>query len=709
MFEPRGIAIVGVNPDPSRPGRQTVLALERHGYGGTIYPVNPRYPEIAGRRCLPSLAEVDGPCDVAVIALPAALVPETIAQCGAKGIGFAVVVGGGFREMGPEGAALEERMLQAARAGGVRIIGPNCLGYANIHSRAFACFGSITRPPDLTAGPVSAVIQSGGYGNSMVINAGLAGVGFRYLVASGAESDIKATELIDAFVEDAETRVILAYLEGVHDGRAFMAAARRALEAGKPLVVVKAGNTDQGVRAAATHTAFMTGSYDVYKAAFRQCGAIEARDIGDAVDTLQTLLSGRLARGRRVAVMSGSGGSLVSFSDAADDHALTIGPLTESTRAVLRRNLPPVASVENPVDCTAGFHKEANAPRFRECIEALLADPGVDQLGLFMATAGGDAMRHSAGAVADARNPEGKPIFVFSALPREMTVAGRALLKTIEVPVLATPRRLAAAMAMLADYSTLRERVQGGSACAEARGDTHASLAEAIGEAAAAGGALDEHTAKQALAKCGVATTRDALLPPDPGGVTLPPGMRYPVAVKIVSRDIAHKTDIGAVKLNVADETQLRQAVADVVAHAREAAPAAALAGVLVSEMVNDGLETIIGVVQDPVFGPVVAFGLGGFFAEALRDRTYRIAPFGLATARAMIGELRGSGVFSRWRGRPPRDLDALARTLVRVSEIAWAARERLVEMDLNPVLVRPAGCGVAAADALIVLKQGQA
>ena len=304
---------MGANPDVSRPGRQTVLALERHGYKGGVYPVNPKYPEIGGRKCLPSLADIEGPCDVAVVALPAAHVPDVIEQCGRKGIGFAVVVGGGFREAGPEGLILERRMLDAARAGGVRIIGPNCLGYVNVHDRVFAGFGSITRPPDLEPGPVSAVIQSGGYGNSMVINAGHAGIGFRYLVASGAESDIKATELIEAFVDDAQTRVILAYLEGVHDGRAFMAAARRALAAGKPLVVVKAGNTRQGVRAAATHTAFMTGSYDVYSAAFRQSGAIEARDIGDAVDMLQSLLSGRLARGRNVAVMSGSGGSLVSF------------------------------------------------------------------------------------------------------------------------------------------------------------------------------------------------------------------------------------------------------------------------------------------------------------------------------------------------------------------------------------------------------------
>jgi acetyltransferase len=633
-----------------------------------------------------------------VIALPAALVPEALEQCGKKKIGYAVVVGGGFREAGPEGEVLERRMLETARAGNMRIIGPNCLGYVNIHDRVFGSFGSITRPPDLEAGPVSAVIQSGGFGNSMVIQASSVGIGFRYLVASGGESDIKVTELINAFVDDSKTKVILAYLEGLQDGRAFMAAARRALAAGKPLLVVKAGNTGQGKRAAASHTAFMTASYDVYKAAFRQCGVVEARDIGDAVDVLQALVSGRLARGRNVAVMSGSGGSLVSFADAADDYGLTLGPLTEKTRAVLKASLPSVASINNPIDCTAGFHKKANAERFQNCIEALLADPGIDQLGLFMATAGGPNMASSAQAILDSKNPHGKPILTFSALPPAMTVEGRKILKSAEIPVIATPRRLAAAMRLLADYS-------------EARGRSDRLAAEyrppqrTAPQLPASAGALDEHASKQLLARFDIAVTRDVLLPPDADVTALPAGLHYPVAVKIVSSDIAHKTDIGAVKLNVADNAQLAAAVAAVVSNARKAAPGARLSGVLVSEMVTDGLETLIGVVNDPAFGPVVAFGLGGIFAETLRDTAYRIAPFDAQTGREMIQELRGAALFAGVRGQAPRDAEALSQTLARVSELAWLFRDRLVEMDINPVLVRPQGRGVIAADALIVLR----
>ncbi len=697
MFNPRGIAIVGANNDLSRPGRQTLLALERHGYPGGVYPVNPKYNEIGGKKCYASIDAIDGTVDVAVVALPAKYVPDVIAQCGRKGIGFAVVVGGGFREVGVEGAEHERRMLEAARAGNVRIIGPNCLGYKNVHDNVYACFGSITRPPDLKPGPVSAIIQSGGYGNSMVIQCGHAGIGFRYLVASGGETDIKATELIDAFIDDPETKVILAYLEGVHDGRAFMAAARRALAAGKPLVVVKAGNTRQGQRAAASHTAFMTGSYDVYRAAFKQCGVIESQDIADAADILQTLVGGRLARGRGVAVMSGSGGSLVSFSDAADDYGLTLAPLTEATRAILRENVPSIGSVVNPIDLTAGYQKKENMPRFTASIEAVLADPGIDQLGVFLATSSGDGLVQAAHATLAARNPGNKPVFVFSALPLEMTADGRDIFIKAGIPFLGTPRRVAAAMAKLADYSRARE--QASRLCAE-----YVLASRALPVLPAGGGALDEHASKQILREFGLSVTRDVLLdanaPP-----RAPQGAAFPLAVKIVSRDIAHKSDIGGVKLGITGQAQLERAVAEVVANAKKAAPAAAITGVLASEMISDGMETIIGVVNDPVFGPVVVFGLGGILAETLRDTTYRVAPFDIETAREMIGELRASPIFAGVRGQAPGDVDALTKMLVQVSEFAWRSRERIAEMDLNPVLVRRAEAGVVIADALIVLK----
>ena len=698
MFNPRGIAIVGASTEATRPGSQTLTALERLEYKGGIYPVNPRYPDIRGKRCFASIADINGPCDVAVIALPAAQVPGVIEQCGKQGIGFAVVLGGGFREDGPAGIILERTLLETARANRVRIIGPNCLGFVNVQNRAYAGFGSITRPPDLRPGPVSAVIQSGGFGNSLIVQAALAGVGFQNLVASGNETDIKATELIRAFVDDPQTKIILAYLEGLSDGRAFMSAARYALAAGKPLVVLKAGNTEQGLRAAASHTACMTCSYDIYRAAFKQCGVIEAHDIADTVDYLQCLAAGRPGRGRGVAVMGGSGGASVNFSDAADHCGLSLAPFGNKTLAVLKDNLPSMGSIQNPIDYTANFVTDANAAKLVTAMDTVLADPDIHQLGVLAATASGASFRIIARSVAHALRNTDKPIMIFSSSQREMSLEALQILAAENVPVLGSPHRVAGAMGMLADYAVSldkRDRL-----IAE-----HPVIERPLPALPCGSATLDEHAAKQLLSGFGIATTRDALLPVDAAPVSLPRGVKFPVAVKIVSKDIAHKTDIGAVRLNIANDAQLASAIAEVLANARKAAPMAQLAGVLVSEMVSDGLETIIGVVNDPLFGPVVAFGLGGILAEVLRDTTYRIAPFSIDTAREMVGELRASALFSGVRGQAPRDIEALAGTLSAVSEFAWLMRDRIAEMDINPVMVRRVGQGAIAADALIVLK----
>ncbi len=695
LLNPRGVAIVGATDDTDRAGGQALHALAQHGYSGGIFPVNPKYDTLGKHRCYRNLTAIDQPCDVAVVAVPAQHVPGVIEQCGQHGIPFAVVLGGGFREAGPEGIANEERMLAAARKGGVRLIGPNCLGLVNIHQRVYAGFGSITKAPELKPGPVSAVIQSGGFGNSLVVQTAAAGVGFRYVVASGNESDIKAPELIHAFVDDPETKVILAYLEGVADGRGLMAAARRALAAGKPVLVLKAGNTRQGLRAAATHTANLTSSYDVFSAALKQCGVIEVRDTHEAADYAQCFAAGRRARGRNVVVMGGSGGSAVAFSDAADEVGLKLIPLSANTMTVLRENLPSVASLENPVDYAAGFINDKNAPRFQRALDAVLADPEVHQLGMLLATSTGRTMYNGAAGVAEALKKSDKPVMLFCSIPYAAAPEGFDVIAAEKIPMQPSPRRVAYAMGKLADYSdTLHQR--------ERICNPPAVKARALPPLPDGVVTLNEHESKDLLRAFGIPLTQDTLLAP---GAAAPAQVKFPVAVKIASRDIAHKSDIGGVRLNVQDQAQLETAIAEVLANAKRAAPQANIAGVLLSEMIADGLETIVGVVNDPCFGPVVAFGLGGIFAETLRDVTYRVAPFDKLEAHAMVREIRGAKLFDGVRGQPARDVEALANLLVAVSHMAWLTRERVAEMDINPVLVRPAGKGVVAADALVVLK----
>ncbi|MCC6532261.1 MAG: acetate--CoA ligase family protein [Burkholderiales bacterium] len=697
LFEPRGIAIVGASNDPTRTGGQTLLALNQYGYAGGVFPINPKYQEIAGRKCYAALGQIDAPCDIAVIALPAAQVPEVIAQCGARGIGFAVVLGGGFRETGPAGARIEAAMLANAREHGVRIVGPNCLGVVSVQARVFAAFGSITRPPLLTPGAVSAVLQSGGLGNSLVIRCALAGVGFRHVVSIGNEADIDTPELIEAFVADAETRVILTYIEGVNDGRALMRALRRACVAGKPVIVLKAGNTEPGKAAASSHTANLTGRYDIYRAALRQCAAVEVEDLDQAADFALALLPGRMPKGRNVAAMGASGGAAAVFSDAADACGLELVPLAETTTAVLREVLPPIASLKNPVDYTSGYPRPDTREAFQRAFDAVLADPGVHQLALLFATPNQRQLMIASELLANCVRACDKPLFVFSVIPADITPEGSATLARAVIPVLPSPRRIARAMAMLADYADRRER-------ARAPLDPGPVARPELPPPSGRPIRLDEHAAKRLLAQAGIPVTRDTVLPADEvsGGLD---ALRFPIALKVLSPDIAHKTDIGAVRLGVADAAQLRHAAKEILGRVRTARPDARITGLLACEMVEDGLEIIVGVVNDAGFGPVVALGLGGVLAETVDDVTYRVAPFGAADAVRMLTELRAHRVFDGVRGREPRDVDALVAVLVHVSELAWSLRDRVVEMDINPLMVMAKGKGVVAADALVVLR----
>jgi len=568
--------------------------------------------------------------------------------------------------------------------------------------RAGRCIGiaAFHLPPAQHAIEANGIRAHGGLGNSLVIRCSLAGAGFRYVVSTGNEADVGLSELIDAYVQDPQTRVILTYLEGVGDGRALMRSLERACLADKPVIVLKGGNTEAGKAAASSHTANLTGSYDIYRAAFQQCGAIEVEDLDEAADYAVCLLNGRLPRGCRVAAMGASGGSAAVFSDAAESYGLELPPLADTTLAVLKETLPPIASLRNPVDYTSGYPRPDTRIAFQRAFDAVLGDPRVHQLGLLFATPNRRQLMIASELLTNAAAESDKPLFVFSVIPPEITPEGVETLKQAGIPVLSSPRRIARAMAMLTDHAEARERVRS-AAIPDGDAPVFTPLSVPPGPIV-----LDEHESKAILARAGIPVTRDVLLPleADESPFT---AVRFPAAVKIVSRDLLHKSDIGAVVLNVGDEAQLRAAATQVVERSRRARPDARLSGVLACEMVPDGVEVIVGAINDLGFGPVIALGMGGIFTETLDDVTYGIAPFGRAEALRMINGLRARTLFDGLRGRTARDVDALVDTLVRVSGLAWQLRDRLVEMDINPLLVRARGHGVVAADAVLSLRDG--
>jgi acyl-CoA synthetase (NDP forming) len=688
LFAPRGVAIVGASADLTRIGGQPVHALHRFGFRGGVYPVNPKYTDIDGLRCYPSVAAIGEPCDLALIAVPATASIEAVRACGAAGVSFCIVLSAGFRESGSAGAALESKLRQAAAESGVRLIGPNCQGLLSLPNRLYAGFGSSFQEPELPVGSVSLVTQSGGFGFAALMSCTARGIGFRIALSTGNEADVTTPEVVEALIDDPGTRIICAYIESVADGRRLQAAARRAIEAGKPLLVWKSGNSGLGARAAASHTGSMTGQYDIYRAAFRQSGIIEIFDIDDLADACRAFLGGLLPAGPRIASVGISGGAGILFTDRAVARGMLLPALSEDTRRRLRAAVPSFGSISNPVDVTASVFNDAES--LTSVINSVLGDPQIDQLAVLLASLPGEAALRAARAIRSAIDRHRKPALVAWSARRTRAEAAFALLEEGRVPIYESPVRVAEAAAWLAGFAASR-----------AAPPTAAS--PKIGRIAMPSdeGPLDEARSKAMLAQIGIPTTRQVVLPPDTGKPTAL-DLEFPVVVKVLSRDIAHKSEIGGVQLGLLSLDDCTDAIRAIRENVRKYKPDAAIDGFTVAEMITGGLETIIGVIRDSSFGPVVAFGLGGVVTEVLKDLSYRVAPFGLDQAHAMIRELRSAALFGGFRGCGELDVDALADAIARVSVLA-AQEDRIVELDINPLFVRARGEGVVVADALII------
>jgi acetyltransferase len=693
LFSPRAIAVIGASGDLTRISGQPIQALVNSGYAGPVHLVNPRYTELHGRRCFPTAAAIGEPVDLAVIAVPAAAVPAAVRDCGAAKIPFAIILTAGFREAGEDGRRLEAELAEACREAGVRAIGPNCQGALSTDSRMWCVFGSVAEETGLSRGPVSCAFQSGGFGYAVVNLAEAQGIGFRNVVSTGNETNITMPELLSAMLDDAGTELAFGYMEGTPNARALLDLGRKSLELAKPVLVWKGAQTDIGTKAAASHTANLTGNYDLFRAAFRQSGLIETQDVEEIVDFAKVASQRRWPRGRAIGVLSISGGSGVVFADRAAKEGLTLPPFAPETFKALRAIIPSFGAADNPADTTASV---INQPElFTRTLDIVLADPGIDQLSLLLASLPGKGALNCATAIAAASAKTDKPVqVVWSGRKAKSEEAWKVFVEN-GIPFLPTPARGAKAAATLARFAEDRRRLIGRKAPGFAMPSGLSLPAGAV--------TLSEVESKGVLKAFGVGVTNEVLVPEGADMAAAVTGMTGPFAVKIVSRDIAHKTEAGGVRLRV-EAGDLPAAAAEVIANARRYKEGARIDGVLVSEMAS-GLEALIGVVNDEAFGPCVTFGLGGVLTEVLKDVTFRIAPFDLETAYDMIGELRGAKLFDGYRGKPAADKEALARMLVEVSRMAAALGPRLSEMDINPVFVGAAGEGCRAADALVVLR----
>jgi len=691
LFDPQGIAIVGASATPGKIGAMPISLLLQHGYGGRIIPVNPRADTIAGLPAVPGLDTLDADVDLAILAVPAAHAAQALERARPGQVGAAVVFTSGFSETGAQGAAEQDRLCAIARERGIRLLGPNCLGFMNVRRNVYATFSPAPANGIVAAGGIGMVSQSGAFGAYAYSMARERGLGLSHWISTGNEADIDVADCIEWLTRDADTRVIMAYMEGCRDGAKLRRALAAARAAGKPVVITKIGRTQAGAQAAASHTAALAGDDAVYDALFRQYGALRARTIeeffnlGYALDTWK-----RPPQGRRLGIFTISGGVGALMADEAADTGLALPEPAADAQARLLQRVP-FASGRNPVDVTGQAVSEPGL--LLATADDMLADGRYDALAVFLAAAGSsEALWPTFEAFArqmQARHPE-VPLAISALFPparrRELEQLGCLVFPDPSAAV-----RTIGAVAGLAAQAG-RDGV-----------DDAPTPASAPADAPPLQDAYNEVQAMALLRQAGLPASPCTLASDADAAVRAVAGNDMPVVLKVVSPDITHKSDVGGVKLNLRGEDAVRRAYADIMASVRQHRPDARIDGVLVAPMAPKGVECIAGVHGDPVFGPVVMFGLGGVFVEVLKDVSFRLAPFGRDDALAMIREIKGYALLQGARGAPACDIDALADALAALSRFAHARRADFRSVEINPLLALPEGQGVVALDAVVI------
>jgi len=695
LVNPHSIAIVGASNDPKSISGQPMRFLQQHGYGGTLYPVNPKYEEIAGVRCYRQIADLPQTPDLALILVAARRVPDMLRQCGEQGIAYAIVYSSGFAEAGEAGADLQHEMVEVAKTYGIRVIGPNCQGMVSTGADVYAGFGA-PFGVNYRAGGLSLISQSGGFGCALLLMADELGLGIRHFITTGNEADVSLLDLVDACIADSQTSLIATYIEGLKDAHRLVDIATHALDAGKPILAWKVGNTVAGAKAAASHTANLGGSSALYRAAFRQTGIIEVTDVADLVDYAKAFEPQRLPRGKRIAVVTLSGGAGILITDVCAERGMSLPTLSEATLARLRPIVPGFASLANPIDLTAGIL--ADPKIFSDALQIIADDPEIDIVAIMAAAASGDVALAMAQEIVRVYRVTDKPVMLAWNARRDMAEAAYRTIEEGGVPLYPTPVRCGRACAALSDYADARRRLR--TRGADRPLERHVPEAHAL--LAGGTGDLTEHAAQALLGYYGIDTPRSALARTREEALAIAPTIAYPLVVKVQSADISHKTEADAVRVGVKDDEALAQAFDEIVANARRYRPDARIDGVLVQEQISDAVEMIIGIDNDPAFGPAILCGLGGIHAEVLKDVAFRIAPVTRAEACDMIRELRAFAILDGARGKPRADIGALADTIVAMSAMAIDLRHTLKEFDINPLFVLEAGRGVRASDALV-------
>jgi acetate---CoA ligase (ADP-forming) len=686
LLAPRSIAVVGASSDATRIGGRPIAYMRAQGFPGELYPVNPNRAEIQGLKAYPSIADLPEPPDVAIVAVPAELAAPAIEELGKRGVKAVVMFTAGFAEMDEAGAAAQDRMITTARGCGMRILGPNCLGVFDARRSYYATFSSSFDSGWPVLGRIGIASQSGAYGTHLYTLARNRGIGASLCVMTGNEADVTVGECIGWLAENPEVDVIAVYAEGIRESEGLIAALQVARAAGKPIVMQKVGRSELGTKAAQSHTASIAGDDAVTEAVMSEFGVHRARNSEEMLDIAHTATRKIYPARNTLGVITVSGGAGVLISDVAEGLGLAMPEMPAGAQEQLRA-LVPFCAPRNPVDATAQVANDVTL--VKTFTESMVRDGGYSSvLGFFSMTASSrrwPAMREQLSAV-KVEHPD--RLYVLSVIvpPEE-----RDALEADGWVVHEDPTRAVVAIDAMGRF--------GAAFAADPPGQ-----APVVPRVELPSATPSEAEAKRLLAEAGIASAPEAACATVEQAVAAAERFGFPAVMKILSPDIVHKSEIGGVLLDIVDAAGVRSGFALLLQRAKTAVPSARIEGVLVAKQLKGGVECILGIHRDPVFGPMAMFGLGGIFVEVMKDVVFRRCPFDANVAEAMIRSIKGAPLLLGARGRKTVDIPALAEMLARLSSFAVAAGERLLSIDLNPVLAMPEGQGAFAVDAVIEL-----
>jgi acetyltransferase len=700
LFAPRSVAVIGASTKPDSLGRVVFKNILFYGYTGVVYPVNPKAHSILGVKAYPSVLDIPDEIDLAVIIVPAAAVAQVLDECGRKGVRAAVVISAGFKEIGEEGARREAELQQVARRYGIALLGPNCLGIMNTDPNV--SLNATFAPGMPRRGNIAFISQSGALGVAALEYAQRHKIGLSKFISIGNKADLHENHLLEYLKDDPLSDVVLLYVEDLEDPQGFHKLATEITsERPKkmPILAIKSGRTLEGAKAATSHTGALAGSDEVYDSVFMQSGVLRVETIEELFDYAVAFAQQPLPKGTSIAIVTNAGGAGILATDAAVRYGLRLASFSEETAKKLRELLPPTVNVANPVDMTG----EPNEQRYDTIVRTVLADPNVH--GVIVIAAPHILMsleniaRNIVRAVHETHSD--KPVL---ACLMAVTDAQPAIeiLETINIPNYSFPERAARALAAMARY---QEWVHRPRTEYKIFRDVQVERArEIIAQAKREGRTLLlEPEAHDLLKAYGFPVLKYRLAKTEDEALQAAHEIGYPVVLKVVSPDVVHKFDVGGVRLNIQNDMELHESYRQMLADVTRAKPDAQIVGVFVQEFIQGGKETILGLKRDPLFGPLLMFGLGGIYVEALRDVTFRMAPIRELGAQRMIRQIRGFKILEGFRGEPPSDIDAIAECLARLSQLATQIEE-IVELDINPLIVLEKGCGARVVDARIVV-----